>query len=281
MKNLKCPACGERSDDGRVCEHCDWNIKQGLNIIVNWWPDLFYTITRQTRTTPRSEGHGLHHEKPLPFDAPAAELANEVRHTLVQWVRLTVDEFGAAYPRDRMSAMADHLRDWTGKLRGHAAAVDYVHEIGRLADRVMKAIDTADGQLVHVPRATCPVTDEAGRCGGELVAAIRRDWFAESFLRCQSCGRTWAAAEWEQVRTDSDRLDDAEDAALDAVGDVPGPIAWATPQEFARRYGVAVVTLYNAAARNGWERRKVGRQVIYSVRDVLRWRAGLVLDKAV
>lgn len=268
-----CPRCRKQSLDGSLCEACAWNIEQGLAIIVNWWPDLFDTFTRQTRTTARTEGHGLHHESPLPFDEGAATLANEIRHTLVSWVLLTVEEFGAAVPADRISAMTEHLKRWTTRLRKHEAADEYADEIARLANRVVKVIDTADGQLVHVPRASCVIDRGGTRCGGELVAAIRRDWFAESFIRCRSCGQTWSAAEWEPLWERSMQMDDAEDRALDAFDDRPGPIAWATPQEYARRYGLAVVTIYNAARRNRWERRKVGRQVVYATVDVEAWRA--------
>lgn len=268
-----CPRCRKQSLDGSLCESCAWNVQQGLAIIVNWWPDLFDTFTRQTRTTARTEGHGLHHESPLPFDEAAATLANEIRHTLVSWVLLTVEEFGAQFPADRISAMTEHLKRWTTRLRKHDAAAEYADEIARLANRVVKVIDTADGQLVHVPRASCIVDRDGTRCGGELVAAIRRDWFAESFIRCRSCGQTWSAAEWEPLRERSTQMDDAEDRALDALDEQPGPIAWATPQEFAARYGIEVVSVYNAATKHGWNRRKVGRQVVYAVQDVLNWRA--------
>jgi len=268
-----CPRCRRATTDGHLCEHCSWGVQQGLSIIVNWWPDLFDTFTKQERKTAHTEGHGLHHENPLPFDPVAAELANTIRQTLVSWVKLTMDEFSAPCPKDRISTMAEHLRTWTPKLRKHEVAAEYADEIARLAGRVLKVIDTADGQLVHVPGAHC-ITDRGGmRCGGELVAAIRRDWFAESFIRCRNCGQAWSAADWAGVAERSMQLDDQEDAAADALNDEPGPVAWATPQEFARRYGLSVQYVYNAAKKHGWMRAKVGRQVVYSVQDVLDWRA--------
>lgn len=191
-----CPRCGRQSTDGHLCESCAWHTRNSLRSLVNWWPDLFDTFTRQDRTTPQSEGHGLHHEKPLPFDVRAAELANEIRQTFVGWVRVTVEDYGAPWPADRISAMEDHLSRWTGRLRTHEAAAEYAKEIDGLADRITKVIDTADGQLVHITTADCPNVTEAGRCGGELVGHIKRDWFASAFVRCRSCSMTWDARQW-------------------------------------------------------------------------------------
>lgn len=265
-----CPRCGQREDQGWMCHDCTTHLRNSLSAIRNDWPDLMDAFTKARGIPLDGEGHGKSHEHALPFDDQAAEVSRHIRAVLVSWTKVTVDEFGATCPRDRIGAMVSHLEAWLPTIRKQEWVLDLCDEADDLHAWLIGALQQGEGRLVTLQRASCP------ECGGALTARVGLDWSRNPQIRCRGaadCGREWGAGAWDELMAESQRRDDAipeEDTEAGFTAD------WATAEWIASAMNLKAGAVRTAAWRHGWERRLAGgtadgRTVLYSLADVGEW----------
>lgn len=193
-----CPRCRQRSNDGLLCHDCTRITKKALRATVEWWPDLWTTITKQARMAEATEGHAINSERPLTFDYLAADLANEIRASLVGWVKVTMEDCGAECPRDLISSMCDHLEKWLPALRKHEAAVEFADEVCEWPRKIKAAVDYKD-ERSHIPVGPCPEPVENATCGGLVSAVLFADDYLPPVMRCGKCKAEWSSWQWHNV----------------------------------------------------------------------------------
>jgi len=197
-KARSCPRCQQRSDDGLLCQPCCRRVKDALKGLIEWWPDLWQTITRQDKLSTPGEGHGLNASRPLDFHHEAADLANEIRASLVGWVRLTVEDLGASFPRDAISSMCEHLTSWLPTLRRHEAAVEFADEVTSWPAKIKRLVDYND-ERATIPVGPCPEQADGERCRGTVKAVLFEDGHTPPVMRCGKCKREWPSWEWRRA----------------------------------------------------------------------------------
>jgi ribosomal protein S27AE len=264
-----CPRCGEREDQGWLCHGCTRHLRNTLRAIRNDWPDLMDAFTRARGIQLDSEGHGTTLHGPLPFDEQAAEVSRHIRAVLVSWSMVTVEDFHATCPPDRIAAMVGHLIAWLPTIRKHVWALELSDEVDDLHAWLLGALQRGEGRLVTLQRASCP------DCGGPLTARVGLDWSRNPRIRCRGtdCGREWGADAWDELMAASQRRDDAipeEPTLPDFTAD------WATAEWIASAMALSVGAVRTAAWRHGWQRRLAGgtadgRTVLYLLADAGEW----------
>ena len=262
-----CPRCGHRDDQGWLCHDCTNFLRTTLLAIRSDWPDLMDAYTRSKGIPLDSEGHGTALHSPLPFDERAAEVSRYIRAVLVSWVMVIVEDFGSACPPDRIGAMIDHLVAWLPTIRKQVWALEMCDQADDLRAWLLGALQQGEGRLVTLQRASCP------ECGGPLTARVGLDWSRNPMIRCrgdEKCRREWGAGEWEDLMAASLAR---EDEVFRSLPDDPlfGSVDWVTPSFIAAALNVGVGMIRTAAWRHGWERQKVGRDVVYRTDDVAAW----------
>lgn len=197
-KARSCPYCQQRSEDGLLCHRCSGHTKRALSDLIEWWPDLWQTITRQDKLSKPGEGHGINASRPLAYHYDAAELANEIRASLVGWVRVTVEDLGAPYPHDSISAMSDHLTRWLPQIRKHEAACELVEEVTGWPAKIKRVVDYAD-ERATIPVGPCPEQVEDVPCRGQVRAVLFEDEHTSPVMRCGKCKHEWPSWEWRRA----------------------------------------------------------------------------------
>lgn len=263
-----CPRCGERSDQGWLCSGCTRYTRTTLRGIRSDWPDLMDEFVRARGIPTETEGHGKGGDQPLPYDEQAATVSHHIRAVLSSWVRVTVEDFRAECPPDRIGAMVAHLIGWLPTIRKQEWAGDFADEMSDLHAWLIGALQRGEGKLVTLQRAACPT------CDGALTARVGLDWSRNPMIRCRTCTREWGAGAWDELREESD----LRDAAI-PVEDYPhiGHPDWVTAARLAEALGgVSVAAIRKAAQRHGWTKRSAGggahgRTVVYLLADVAPW----------
>lgn len=200
----ECPYCGTTSRDGHLCHKCTRTTKRNLARIAELWPVLQETITRQDVLTPPSEVHADTVHAPLPYKAAAADVADRVRHRLVSWVRLAMDEHGAPCPPDLVPAMCHLLTAYAAQLRVRADAEEWADEIAASRDEIAGAVDLP-AERAKVTAGPCPEhTDDDEPCPGVVIAIYPRDLPPRADCTATTpgtavCGRTWPAKDWAHL----------------------------------------------------------------------------------
>lgn len=124
--------------------------------------------------------------------------------TLVDWVRVCVEDFGAPWPKDRIGSMCRLLVAYAGRLRTSAVAVGWMLDLIEAQGAIARAIDLTDRRAVAGP---CPErTDDSEPCPGMIFAVYPVDENARPRMECTPmargdsvCGRTWPSEDWRQL----------------------------------------------------------------------------------
>ncbi len=203
MTAQTCPACAGRSTDGMLCHTCTRRTRKALRQIAEWWPTLEETITRQARLRANESSGAVF--RPLPFEADASRLADEIHNDLVGWIRIAL-EVGAPHPEQGATpALALHLAAHMDALRHHKAA-DSLPTVDDWARAIRRAVDYPDerGRILVGP---CPEKDaDAEPCPGVIWARFFEEGQRPT-MTCEraqptdaeTCGRVWHAEHFREA----------------------------------------------------------------------------------
>lgn len=307
MSRRTCPGCEGRSTDGHLCAPCASKVSTALHRTVELWPDLWETVTRQARLQSAGEGHAVNGSRPLEFDYSAADLANEIRHTLVAWVRVSIEDYGAPYPADRISAMAHHLANWLPRLRTHEAVREMVAELCGFPIRIRWAIDPE--QWSKIKFGPCPeTTEDAEPCPGVVFGIVPRSEDLAPYAACKRvgehpvrvCGREWPATDWSRLGARIERrkaqVDGQKSRRPVSAAEYTEPPTWIGPREFVTVADAAHIFGLSRSTLDRWLRAgtltrysatglpdgRPGRPVLTVVdpQEVQARHADIVLDRA-
>lgn len=195
--------CGKPTRDGAyVCDSDLDDLARALGDVAWLDEELPITIGRQ-RGLP-TEGSAASAEKPLPYNIAAATVRDDLRNTLVGWVRVCAEEQvrssdpRAGLPDDTLTAISRWLLWRVDGLAFHEAGHEACDEIVFAVTAAMRAIDRpAERQYV----GPCQCGRDLYRKPGAAVARCRAceaEYDAEALtnaLRDQVMGRLVTARE--------------------------------------------------------------------------------------
>ncbi|GAA2773977.1 hypothetical protein [Saccharopolyspora taberi] len=190
--------CGRPVEDALLCSGCWGEVEQALRS-VSWLADeLEVTITKQART---GRGIGIAtraSETPILFNAEARDRKDELRCTLVGWVRVLWEHYGTGRfdAEDTLEGLASWLLRHPSWCRMHPAADELWDELRDSIRRAVAIVDLAPGRIYLAP---CTADLEDGEmCREELYGRENR-----STARCRACGTEWdvnARRQWMLAR---------------------------------------------------------------------------------
>lgn len=225
--------CGRPVADAYACDDCAWRLKQALGQIIGWdGPvgrvhgldvDLEIALMRLSKIGGGGKRTGT---MPLMYD-PRASLAHAaLRSTLVGWVRVAHEAYGAhgaseAFPADTLPGMARWLLARVERIRHHEAAGEAVRDITGAVDHALRIVDRpADRWYAGICGANAADHDW---CHQDLYAAV-----GAAVIQCPACRSTWdvkARRDW-LLRQAEDQLAHAAliAQALSALGTLATPV---------------------------------------------------------
>jgi hypothetical protein len=169
--------CGRPTRDGAyVCDDCGDRLARALGDLAWLEEQLAITIGKQ-RGAP-TEGGPAGAEKALPFNVAAGEVRDNLRNTLVGWIRVCAEERVRSsdpkdgLPEDNLKAMGRWLLWRVDGLAFHEAGYEAVDEIVYAVARAQQAIDRAPERQYVGPCA----------CGRDLY---RRP--GAVMVKCKAC----------------------------------------------------------------------------------------------
>jgi hypothetical protein len=140
--------CGKPTrDNAYTCEDCLDRLSKALGDMT--WVDTELAITIGKERGLPTEGGPAGSEKSLPFHVAAAQVRDNLRNTLVGWVRVCVEEGVRSsdprdgLPDDTLTAMSRWLLWRVDGLAFNEAGGEAVDEITYAVEQAVKAIDLA------------------------------------------------------------------------------------------------------------------------------------------
>lgn len=199
MSARPCPYCGVPVADGFLDEGCQIRLENNLTDLAELNGELHTALTRMVRMSERSE-HGKSFEKPLVFNATAAETIRLIRSTLVSWVRELSDDTGTPLPRRAtIRTLVEWLLPLVPEVVRHRADSSVLYdEIKHLRDTAQNVVDLPINRTVYEV-GPCPEDLEDGPCPGKVWAVIPRDEEKRPRMECRSCKMHWYAEQWHNV----------------------------------------------------------------------------------
>jgi hypothetical protein len=195
--------CGRPTrDDAYTCEDCLDRLSKALGDMT--WVDTELAITIGKERGLPTEGGPAGSEKSLPFHVAAAQVRDNLRNTLVGWVRVCVEEAVRSsdprdgLPADTLTAMSRWLLWRVDGLAFNEAGGEAVDEITYAVEQAVKAIDLAP-ERQYVGPCACG-RDLYRKPGAPMVKcrACEAEYDAEAVtdaLRGQVMGRLVTARE--------------------------------------------------------------------------------------
>jgi hypothetical protein len=175
--------CGRPTrDNATVCDDCGDRLARALGDMT-WLEEELETSIGKQRGLP-TEGSPRSSEKSLPFHPAAAEVRDNLRNTLVGWVRICAEEGvrssdpSNGLPADRLTAMSRWLMWRVDGLAYHEAGGEAVDEITYAVQQAVKAIDLAPERQYVGP---CACGRDLYRKPGAVV------------VRCKACEQEYDA----------------------------------------------------------------------------------------
>lgn len=142
MATIACPVPGcdrPRPGHANVCGACAGQLARNLGNIPMLARQLDITLARQTSST----GGSRSSETPMPYNQAASDAADNLRATLVSWVRIINQHHHTNYiwPRDTLTGIARWLTGRHTDLCSLHNADEAVDEIGFAVRTAERAID--------------------------------------------------------------------------------------------------------------------------------------------
>lgn len=208
--NAKCVVCTRPVNGANLCAHCLGTVERALGDVPALEDELNITSTRQSVTGSRNGSRST--TKPLPFNWSADHDLDDLRGTLVGWVRIIgpdVEKIGGptcqgwcshmscnafgqeVWPQDTLTSMSGWLLKHLNEIAQSDHADEIHDEIGYTVQQSYRAIDRrADrwyaGQC-RSEHATDEDTDEDNAC---CAVHLYADPSAEMF-NCPNCRTTF------------------------------------------------------------------------------------------
>lgn len=154
MSTLHCPACDADQRDGALCKPCTAASQRHLAALPGLFADLRSTyalqVTRRTGVVDRNP-----FESPVPFDARAGQVADQMIAFMARWIELVrTEREGRGQTGRTMAAWSRWMTASFDRIRRHEAAGQFHHGLADLVDRAQKAVDLPpEQQFVR----QCPV----------------------------------------------------------------------------------------------------------------------------
>lgn len=183
-----CGVCqGEAVDAAYLCGRCTASLERDLGDAGAYSAELRTTRLRQSRTGGGGVGVVSRvHDKPLPWDQHAAEVADALHATLVGWARVVIEERGVTSPADTDQALASFLLRHLDWVRHQRFAPETVDEVGDAVGRARAAVDTRAELAYNGPcRATFHPDGDP-----EVAASCLAELYVRSgaaHVRCRAC----------------------------------------------------------------------------------------------
>lgn len=193
----KC-VCGQPCDSAFLCRGCSLRLERALRGLPALIADLDVTLTRQAVTGAHSEGKPTKADsQPLSLNLAAADVAHDLRHTLVSAIKHLTEARGiTTLPKDNTRAMAYWLWRYHRSIPLDPAGPDIAEAIHAIRARIVAVIGPEPDIRIKV--GNCPEVDEDSRlCPGGVWASIPRE--GPATMECRACGTAWPAIEWEQT----------------------------------------------------------------------------------
>lgn len=192
--NVACVVCGAPAHDVNLCARCESRLVRAVAEIPALADELETTITRQTAQGPQEGGRSA--EKPLPVNLTASYVADDLKATLVAWVR-DLEPNVTYQPRDDLAAIGRWLLSHMDAIRSHKAVDELHDEISYAVREAWRAVDRPANRSKVLVAGCLDVS-----CDGSLWALIptadydSKDASTHAKIQCDECGITYAAEGW-------------------------------------------------------------------------------------
>lgn len=223
MSNL-C-VCGEPAGDAFLGKRCAERLERALGDLPALIEDLDITLTRQSVIGAHGDGGkpAKKDAQPLSLNLAAADVAHDLRHTLVSAVRHLTESRqlqhgpdckqrkwhpplvwrtcgGCGQPKDNPTSMVVWLLRYHAAIPLDPAGPDIADAIHAVSKRIWDVVDlpTTRGRFKV---GMCPELDtESIACSGEVWAYLpAEDLGVISTLRCRKCFTEYEPRHWMEV----------------------------------------------------------------------------------
>lgn len=210
---MNCTYCGARATV-YLCPSCGDKLRDMIGQLPWLATQLALTYSRQSNLTPGPTAARQRpateddEESPLPYNERARECYDEVRTTVMRWVRDLSEQTGIAYAGAdpaRVSELSAWLLTYLDRLLSSEDAALALDEFTEATDRGVAAINRP---IAPVYRGPCPSVvgtdhrDQPRRCGVPLYAARTENSQGRTvpvdFVTCPRCQTTHDARALEQ-----------------------------------------------------------------------------------
>ena len=185
IAELMCPACGNPSRDGGLCDADE----RTLAAVLRSAPALLDELLIQTaRLNVSSISGGKTSDRPLPINMRASELAAGYENLLVSWARACggdEDETLVGGGREAARWLAERIYE----VRVHEASGEIVDELRGHAKACLRAIDRHGADSIWIGNCTAEPPDEK-ECRTELRVPK-----GQKTMRCPRCEEHYDVAE--------------------------------------------------------------------------------------
>lgn len=199
MTANRCAVCAKPVNGASICRSDEERLERALGQIPALDDELQLTITRQTSMGGRNGSRST--SKPLPVNLDASEVADNLKATLVGWVR-ELEPDPLFQPRNTLTGISRWLMCHLGAIRVHVAAGVMYDEITYATAAAWRAIDRPPHRSrVHVS-ACLDVS-----CDGDLKAYFptadydEADESTHAKITCSGCTVSYPAAGWMNLGT--------------------------------------------------------------------------------
>lgn len=195
--------CGEPAGDAFLGKRCAERLERALGDLPALIEDLDVTLTRQSVIGAHGDGGkpAKKDAQPLSINLAAADVAHDLRHTLVSAVRHLTEARGIVdLPADNPTSMAHWLLKHHDSIHLDPAGPDIADAIHAVTSRIWQVVDlpTTRGRFKV---GMCPELDTEGiPCPGEVWAYLpAEDLGVISTLRCRKCFTEYEPRHWMEV----------------------------------------------------------------------------------